>query len=434
VPSNNLTELRVALREQNLPGSYGRVPGFELLDTQDMFANRQMQDINYLRAVQGELTRQLTEFNFVNRAFVHIQPAKEQLFVSNQQDSEASVLLDVNRSLNDREIKAVLGMVSTFGGARLDPGNISLTTTDGDILNSPADDEFASVASNQLEHLASHESYLKEKVEAALESIGRRGVVNVGVDLDWSTERVMAEEVTEGAIVSEMVIENTATTSEGAPEGAPGAGANIPQGLAAGETAATEDVESQTLTNYEPARTMTETQESPGRVRQYTIAAFVDSGNRRPAVNADGEPTGEDEYVPMTDEELEQVRSFVAAAVPGVSDDAVTVFDQPISMESLAVAQQAFEEVERARTWAMVIEALQALAPILLLVVGLFIVRRFLLRITAEAPEVEEVLPISQLSPAEMRRQEVANQVERMTREAPDSAASVLRTWMSEEE
>jgi flagellar M-ring protein FliF len=325
-------------------------------------------------------------------------------------------------------------MVSTFGGARLDPGNISLTTTDGDILNSPADDEFASVASNQLEHLASHESYLKEKVEAALESIGRRGVVNVGVDLDWSTERVMAEEVTEGAIVSEMVIENTATTSEGAPEGAPGAGANIPQGLAAGETAATEDVESQTLTNYEPARTMTETQESPGRVRQYTIAAFVDSGNRRSAVNADGEPTGEDEYVPMTDEELEQVRSFVAAAVPGVSDDAVTVFDQPISMESLAVAQQAFEEVERARTWAMVIEALQALAPILLLVVGLFIVRRFLLRITAEAPEVEEVLPISQLSPAEMRRQEVANQVERMTREAPDSAASVLRTWMSEEE
>ena len=434
VPSRSLTDLRVALREQNLPASYGHVPGFELLDTQDMFANRQMQDINYLRAVQGELTRQLTEYSFVNRAFVHIQPAKEELFSRNQEQSEASVLLDVNRPLHDREVKAVLGTVGTFGGTRLNPKNISLTTTDGDILHSPTDDEFASVASSQLEHLASHETYLKEKVETALASIGKRGVVNVGVDLDWSKEHVMREEVIEGVPVSEMIIENTSTTSEGPPEGAPGAGANIPQGLGASETSATEDSESQTLTNYDVGRTMTDTEEMPGRVRQYTIAACVDSGQRRPTVDADGEATGANEYVPMTEEELEHVRTFVAAAVPNVAADAVSVFDQPISMESLAVAQQAFDDVERARIWGMVMEALRGLAPILLLVVGLLVVRHFLLRITAQAPEMEEEVVITQLSPAESRRQEVASQVDRLTRESPEAMASILRTWISEED
>jgi len=434
VPSRNLTDLRVSLREQNLPASYGRVPGFELLDTQDMFANRQTQDINYLRAVQGELTRQLTEFSFVNRAFVHIQPAKEELFTRNQEQSEASVLLDVNRPLSDREVKAVLGMVATFGGARLNPQNISLTTTDGDILHSPADDEFASIASSQLEHLASHESYLKSKVEAALASIGKRGVVNVGVDLDWSREHTMTEAVTEGQPISEMIIENSSTTREGPPEGAPGAGANIPQGLGAGETSVVEDTESQTLTNFEVGRTMTEIEAMPGRVRTYTIAAFVDSGKRQPALDENCNATGEDEYVPMTPDELEKLRTFVAAAVPNVAEDAVNVFDQPISMDSLAVAQQAFNDVERARTWGMIMEALRALAPILLLVVGLFVIRHFLLRITEVPPEPDEEVPITELSPAEARRQEVASQVERMTRESPEAMAAVLRTWMSEEE
>src|SRR5690606_29453515 len=137
---------------------------------------------------------------------------------------------------------------------------------------------------------------------------------------------------------------------------------------------------------------------------------------------------------PMTPDELEKLRTFVAAAVPNVAEDAVNVFDQPISMDSLAVAQQAFNDVERARTWGMIMEALRALAPILLLVVGLFVIRHFLLRITEVPPEPDEEVPITELSPAEARRQEVASQVERMTRESPEAMAAVLRTWMSEEE
>jgi flagellar M-ring protein FliF len=434
VPSRNLTEMRVALREQNLPRTYGRVPGFELLDTQDMFASREMQSINYLRAVQGELTRQLTQFAFVNRAFVHIQPAREELFARDQQASEASVLLDVNRPLSDREIKAVLGMVSAFGGTRLNQRNISLTTTDGAILHSPTDDQFAAIASNQLEHLASHERYLKEKVEAALARMGRRGVVIVGVDLDWSSERVRREDVEEGAVISEMIIDNISTTSEGPPEGAPGAAANIPAGMGAGQTATTQDTESQTLTNFEPARTLTETTQAPGRVKEYRVAAFVE-GDHRPVLDEAGNLTGSDEYVPLSTERLEAIRTFIAAAVPGVSSEAVVVFDQPISIDTLAVAQQAFEQVERMQTWAMVRDIVQTLAPILLLVVGLFVVRRFLLRIAAQTPRaVEDEVIIAELTPEEARRQEIGQQVERMTRESPDTAAAVLRTWISEED
>ncbi|HEO72496.1 MAG TPA: hypothetical protein ENN80_14650, partial [Candidatus Hydrogenedentes bacterium] len=111
VPAEQRSRLRVALMEQGLPRKQGIAPGFELFEEQDLMANRWLQDVKYMRAVQGELQRQLNEFDFVNKSFVFIREAKEELFVAEQQPSEAAVTLDVTRPLTKQEVKTVLGII-----------------------------------------------------------------------------------------------------------------------------------------------------------------------------------------------------------------------------------------------------------------------------------------------------------------------------------
>ncbi|HOT52088.1 MAG TPA: hypothetical protein PLI07_13990, partial [Candidatus Hydrogenedentes bacterium] len=108
VPQNDRSRARMALSGKGLPAVQGRVPGFELFKEQDIMSNRWMQDVKYMRAVQGELQRQLDEFDFVNKSFVFIREAKDELFTTQQRPSKAAVTLDVRRKPNRAEIKAIL--------------------------------------------------------------------------------------------------------------------------------------------------------------------------------------------------------------------------------------------------------------------------------------------------------------------------------------
>ena len=437
VPLKDRSRMKMLLGGQNLPSSQGRAPGFEVFERQDIMANRWLQDVRYMRAVQGELQRQLNEFDFVNKSFVFIRESKEELFTSLQKPSEAAVTLDVKRSLTKPEIKAVLHTISSFGGANLGLDNITLTTTDGTPLHLPADSEFASIANSKLEYIAELEKQREDRVVKDLERLGVRAVVKVSAVVDFDSKTETSTKSEDGAVVSSMTTTTSTKTNEALPQGAPGAMANLPEGSASpGGTTTTEQNE-ETVENYEPSKTESKTVHGPGKVLRYVVGAIVE-GEAKKTTGADGKETTE--YVGLTPEKRKTYEDFIMAAVgQGEEPTQVTISDQPFEIAKLTEARAAFEEIEQARTLDVVLQYGMNVAKLVLVLVGFLMVRSFLRRamvLPAEgaAGERGRGIPMPTASPEDLRREEIAAEVTRLSEQEPDAVASLIRSWLAEEE
>jgi flagellar M-ring protein FliF len=210
VPVREISRARVGLAALNLPQSQGRVPGFELFDTRDLMSNRFLDDVDYMRALQGTLQRQLNQFDFVRGSSVFIREAPDQLFSSEQRPSEATVTIDTGgKRPSDMQIKAIVNTISSFGGANLSPRNINVAMSDGTILHSPSTDEFASLAGDKLAYQMAYEETRQKKIMEQFRAAGRRAVVNVNASFDWTSEEKRQRDVREGAEISTLSTETT---------------------------------------------------------------------------------------------------------------------------------------------------------------------------------------------------------------------------------
>ncbi len=431
VRTRDLSDVRVALRHQDLPRAYGVGVGFEIFDEPSVMISQAEQDIRFWRAVQGHLQRMLNEFSFVRRSLVYIHREQESLFAVDQRPNKAAVTLDVTRPLTKAEIAAVLGVVSSFGGVNLSTDNITLATTDGKSLHLPAEDEFTAISNRRLDFLNEYERQRELKAESALARLGVRGFVRVSLDIDSTTVEETSNIAQRGTAVSEMVSRTESTSVETLPEGPPGTLANIPEGT----PGALETTESQReeLFNYEPSVTRTVRVTPPGSVLQ-TRAVVVVSGTYEPVLDADGNETGEVEYVPRTDDQLEAYRTVVATAVgPELTPEEVSVFDHPFEIEPIT-AIETFEAFEWARIQENMLQWVGTALRALLVVVGFIMFRRFLLRVLVVSEEGEVLPPEHEPTMREMRGREMAEEVERVSTEQPEQVASLLRAWLAESE
>jgi len=153
VPMQSLSDARLLLAENDLPIDRGRSPGFELFNEADLMTNRYLQDVQFMRALQGELEAILNDFEFIEYSRVIIREARDELFRRDEQPAEALVTLQANRRLNPAEIKGILNLVAQGGGPNLDKDHITIMTTAGEVLASPPDSKFASVANSKREYI-----------------------------------------------------------------------------------------------------------------------------------------------------------------------------------------------------------------------------------------------------------------------------------------
>jgi len=432
VPTRKLSDVRVTLRNQGLPKSYGAGVGFEIFDQPSVMTSRAEQEIKYWRAVQGELQRMLNEFSFVRRSLVYIHREEESLFAEEQRPAKAAVTLDVTRSLSGNEIEAVLGVVSSFGGANLSSENITLATTDGQTLNLPSEDEFTEISNRRLDFLTEYERQRELKAETALAEMGVKSFVRVSLDINTSTVEETTSKAEKGAAVSEMITRTESTSRETLPEGPAGTLANIPEGTPG--ALETTETQSEELFNYEPSITKTTTVTPPGSVVKARAVTVV-SGTYEPVLDAEGNETGESEYVPRTDEQLEAYRTVVATAVgPELTPEEVSVFDHPFEMEQAAVIET-FKAFEWAQMQENMVKWGSTVFKVALVLAGFFIFRRFLMRVLVFQEEEGATMPPEhEPSLREMRRREMAEEVERVSTEQPEQVASLLRAWLAEGE
>jgi len=430
--------LLLEMERANLPVGKSVPAGFEeIFSSPDLMSNQWLNDVNFMRAIQGELQKQLNLFDFVDFSHVLIREADQELFVSEQAPSEAAVTLAVNRPVSKEETKLIVGMISRAGGPNLHAGNIVLTTTDGTPLHLPSESAFASIANDKLEFQHEVERRIEEKISSRLRKMGVQGTVMVSAGISFAHKEVTEDLVSEGTPLSEWKQNHELTSTERLPEGAPGAFQNVPEAAAAAGGMETRETTRDELVNYEPSRVTTRTRTEPGDVVKYKIALVVQGDDMREVEGEDGEAGPV--YAGITDSLRNALTALAQSAVSleGVETE-VSIVDHPFSIAGLGVVGDAIATREAAerREWTgnMVSMGLQ----LLLILIGLFAISRLLRNSIiipgAEEEVEEEVREVPAATLEDMRRQEVAAEIAQLSMDDPQAVAALLRSWMVIEE
>jgi len=434
VPSQYRSDMRVKINAAGLVKSQGSLTGFELFNSANLMQNKFTQDVNYQRALMGELQKQLNMYSFVNHSYVMIREAKDELFASEQKPTEATVTLDISQPLTEEQVKAVLGTITTFGGANLTRDHVNLVTVDGKSLNAPSEDDFDSVANSQFEFARKYRKELEKSAEDALRDIGVQSVVRVALDVDHSRTTERSKVVKSGTPISTLTSSNTTTSTQGAPEGPSGARANLPSDAPVPGKEQSTTSEEQTLSNFQPSETTIEKFSAPGTAKATQVTAIVE-GRYNDEVGADGKTTGNKVYAERTKKELDTYKRLVASAC-GIEETKVEVRDHPFEVAKLAAATSAFEAVQTASFLSNWQDSISLILKIGAVLVAFLIVRRLLLRASIPVEPEEETVRFEMptAGPEEVRKREIAGEVQRVSQEQPEAVAALLRTWLSERE
>jgi flagellar biosynthesis/type III secretory pathway M-ring protein FliF/YscJ len=330
-------------------------------------------------------------------------------------------------------VLTVVSNVQAIGGANLSSNDI-VVIAGSEMLHGPTDDEFARMAGDRSRHQTAVESYYTKKIEMALARLGAETVVMVSAEHDWSSVDTAARTLPgEAKVISLQETTSETTVTERPPEGAPGVNANPPYGGGADGEPTTKTETSEMIENSDYPETLTNTKLPPGRLVAMKVGIAV-NGTEKPAVDADGNETGEMDYVPPPPELIATITSLAQHAVadatvadvitpPQISVTGVR-FMRPTTVTAGVVTPSNWWQNSTVRLG----------GQLLLMLIAFFVIRSFMRRAMAvpgeEAEEVEEVVEVDHEAE---RRKRVAEEVERLSNEEPEAVASLLRTWMIEE-
>jgi len=311
IPKAQVARVRMQLAEAGLPT--GGSLGYEIFDRSDTLgATSFVQNINHLRAMEGELARTIRSLDRILAARVHLVIPERQLFQRDRRPPSASIAVKVRGSLGPGEIRAIQHLVATAVDG-LSPDKVSLVDEAGRLLASGAGaDEDGVVASNLQERVVAIEARLRNQVEEILNSVVGPGRARVRVAAEVDFNRTT--ETTETFDPEGQVVRSTQTKEEESlssrPKDAVTVGEQLPNAQDNGGAGVEQDNSSLTeeIVNFEISKsTKTEIVEA-GRVKRLSVAVLVDGVY---APNADGDVV----YAPRTQETLDRIALLVRSAV-----------------------------------------------------------------------------------------------------------------------
>ena len=336
IPQENIYETRMNLASEGLPQGGGI--GFEVFDNTKLGMSEFAQNVNYQRALQGELARTISGFAEVDSCRLHIVMPEKSLFVEDAQPASASVVLKLRHGkwLTQEQVQGIVHLVSS-SVSRLGPENVTVVDTNGRLLAGIKDQtDRAALSSDQLDYQAKVERKLENQVMTMLEKAlgANKAIVRVSCALDFKRHEMTEERFfPENQVVrSEQMFNEVAKGTDLTPQGIPGIQSNLPeQRPALNKTVEDENktFEKQDRTvNYEIGKLTSHTMEPVGGMQRISVAVLVD-GTYRSTPNKAGEL--EWAYVPRTAEELTKIENLVKSAVNFVDErgDKVEVVNIP---------------------------------------------------------------------------------------------------------
>ncbi len=320
VPKDVVYKERIAIAALGLPRESS--VGFELFDTQEFGATSFDQNVKFLRALEGELSRTVQSLGPVETANVNLALPKESLFVAEQVAPSASVVVSIydGRVLSPKQIRGIKNLVAS-AVPKMNSENVSLINSEGEELGGENDTSvLGELSGMQLKYKNREEKKREEKIVNVLAPfIGgtNRVVAKVTIEYDFSQKSSTSETYDPESVVrSEQTIEEK---REGiSPKeigGVPGAVSNIGPVEGLESQGGSEQYEkSNVSTNYEISKTVSSTKGEFATIKRVTAAVVVD-GKYQPKLDAEGNPTDDLEYVNREESELEAISSLVKQAI-----------------------------------------------------------------------------------------------------------------------
>lgn len=438
VPAQNLDKARLVTTAKGGPHS-GRM-GFELFDKPNWMGSEFDEQVNYQRALEGELEHTIDTLSSVESSRVDLVLPHDSLFAADQREAKASVVLRLRqRTLSPDEALAIENLVAGAVDG-LKPENVVLVDAQGGgLLGRPRGDA----------GLAAHEQEMAEKLVETLDPVAGIGNVRASVNVDYdpaSTDET--DESYDPAQTATLSSQRSQQTSgQPAASGIPGTASNTPNASTAGKPPlyppATPNLQnmSQESDTYGVSKKVRHTILPAGRVRRMTAAVLI---NYRPVVQ--GKQTA---WQPRTAAEMQQIVQLASAAI-GID----TTRGDQISVEQIRFGDDGAPPApsRMSRVLALVTESqvLLRYGTILLgMLVFVFLVARPALRSLASAPRPvaaapalpgtavqgpREIGPEQQASEKRrVRAQTVFEQVSDTVKRDPVQSTRLLESWIRTE-
>lgn len=469
VPSDKVYDARLALASQGLPK--GSISGFESMDNQKLGITQFQEQVNYQRALEGELIRSIQSLSAVQSARVHLAIPKPSIFIRDKQKPSASVVLSLygGRTLSDSQIAGIVHLVASSLPGMM-PEGVSIVDQSGRLLTRTEVQE-AGLNPTQLAYTTQIENNLTGRINEILSPMfGRENVrATVTANMNFAQSERTDEfykpngDSTQATIRSQQIRESREGDSTAA-QGIPGVLANTPpgnvnapvndnaqanmQGNAQANVNGSASMNRDSTINYEVDKTIQYTKEQVGKLERLSAAVVV---NYKTILDN----KGESRQVPLTPEEITQVDQLVKQAIGFNSDrgDQINVVNQ------LFAEQEVYEPAlwEQPETMDMIKSLGLPIGVALLaaiLVFGLF--KPMLSPVRNEGNEGPELLPgqrqpllsgptassedlelLEQLhregSLPEMAKPEKLERLRRLAKEHPQVVAGIVRQWVNGE-
>ncbi len=368
VPADKVHEIRLKLAAEGLPKGGG--VGFELMENQKLGVSQFLEQVNFQRALEGELARSIQSVGAVQAARVHLAMPKASVFVRDQQKPTASVLLNLRqgRALDQQQVSAIVHLVAS-SVPELSPKNVTIVDQSGNLLsetNKPAGSN--TLDPSQLKYVQELQQSITKRIESIITPIvGASNIrAEATADVDFSTSEQAAEiykpnQVPNSATVRSLQTSESrgngtgasgvpgALTNQPAPnatapltapplaaDGTPSTATNPPApgtpaaaaAAAAAATAAANATPTQkdTTTNFEVDKTVRYVQQPMGGLKRLSVAVVV---NYKRVVAKDGKVT----IVPLSETEKNQITDLVKEAMGYNKDrgDTLNVVNSPFA-------------------------------------------------------------------------------------------------------
>jgi flagellar M-ring protein FliF len=310
-PRADVPRLRLELAGKGIPSGGG--VGYEIFDKGDAFSSTSfVQNINHLRALEGELSRTIRSISRVQAARVHLVIPERRLFERDREPPRASIALKLAGDLDNAQVRAVRHLVSSAVDG-LKPERVSIVDERGRLLADGAQGEQGMVGVALDERQGAMERRIKAQVDDIVASIVGPGRARVQVSATLDTNRIESRSETfdpESKVIRSSQNRTEASASNEQREGVtvgnelPGAQQN--QGQQQGQQRDTSS-KNEEVVNYEISRTTRTEVQDGGRVRKLSVAVLVDGVYSRQG--------NETNYQPRSQEELERIGQLVRTAI-----------------------------------------------------------------------------------------------------------------------
>ncbi|MCX8712966.1 flagellar M-ring protein FliF [Gilliamella sp. B2969] len=371
IPADKVYDTRLRIAQQGLPK--GGAVGFELLDKDSFGMSQFNEQINYQRALEGELSRTISIISSVDDARVHLAMPKPSLFVRERKFPSASVALTLlpGRSLSQGQIDAIVHLISS-SVPELQAEKVTIIDQQGHLLTGEKfRDGNVNVA--QLEYSQKVEDTIRERVEKIITPVlGKQNImVQVNADIDYSRQEATSEtfdpnsDAAQQTLRSKHQVENRQLAANDNTGGVPGALSNQPMPTPSAPIDENPDskskddkkkiynLQSNNTLNFEVNRQIVHSKIPEGRIKRLSVAVLVnykfmaqqlDQSQLQEQSDNAKEPAPQ--WVKLDKDELDNIEALARQAM-GFSDSR----GDTLTVANLKFTDQAFETDDSLPFW-----------------------------------------------------------------------------------